>query len=216
MNCLILANGSPPSAQLVRALALSNDLVLAADGAAQQAIALGVTPDIVCGDFDSVEMAAARAAFPTADFVPTPDQSYADLEKAILLARARGAGEITLTGTAGGRIDHTLANHVLLLRYGGEFPVKIVEDNTEVHAVFGACRLETQSGDTLSLIAFGPGVRVSITGTQWELHDAPLSPGTGGVSNVATGGIVEIHVHGGGPILACRLTPDSGIANPLR
>jgi thiamine pyrophosphokinase len=210
MKTLILANGEPPSAALAQRLAAEHDLILATDGAAQRAVALGITPHLICGDFDSLDRAAALRAFPEAEFVPTPDQNYADLEKAILLARARGATSIAITGAAGGRIDHTLANHALLLRYGVLLPLCIVDDRSEVWALVsgwqgrGVLSFATRPGDTVSLIAFDAGAQISISGVQWEVREFELSPGTQGVSNRASGETVTVEVQRGA-VLVCHL-----------
>lgn len=212
MNVLILANGDPPSPLLAQQLAAEHDLVIATDGAAGRAMQLGIVPDIVSGDFDSIDMAAARQAFPQAEFVPTPDQNFADLEKALHLARARGATSITITGAGGGRIDHTLANFALLLRYGKELPVSVVDDRSRVRAIARSATgigdnstFATQAGDTISLIALEDGAQVSIFGVRWEVQDFALSPGTQGVSNMALGAEVTVEVQRGA-ILICHLT----------
>src|SRR5690242_14737410 len=128
MRVLILANGDPPAEALARRMAATHDLILAADGAAHTAAELGLSAHIVCGDFDSVRLEAARLALPGAEFVPTPDQDQADLEKAILVAQERGAADITILGATGGRSDHLLANFALLLRYHTEIPLRIVDE----------------------------------------------------------------------------------------
>ena len=192
MNTLILANGDPPPGEFLRRLAAEHALIFATDGAAHTAAALGVTPDIVCGDFDSVRLDDARAAFPQAEFVPTPDQDSDDLEKAIRVARDRGATTITIVGAAGGRIDHTLANFALLLRYGAELPLRIVDAGSEVRALAGTDALPgewsavSKPGDTISLLSFDGQARVTIQGVRWPLNDYHLPIATLGVSNVAT------------------------------
>ena len=212
MRTLILANGTPPSRGLAQKFAAWSELRIATDGAAHQAAALGVAPEIVCGDFDSVEMAQAKRALPLAEWVATPDQDKADLEKAILLAIGRGATEITILGANGGRIDHTLANFALLLRYGRKIPLRIMEDGAETWPVSGVSVFAAERGDTVSLISMDGAARVSVSGVRWPLDDFPLPIGTLGVSNEATGGKVTLTVTDG-VILACYLFPLSA-TNP--
>jgi thiamine pyrophosphokinase len=206
MNVLILANGQPPSPQLAQALATINDLLIATDGAAHQAVRLGLNPQIICGDFDSIDLETARREFPLAEFVPTPDQSYADLEKAVLLARRRGATSVTISGAAGGRIDHMLANYALLLRYGRDLNLQIVDDSGYQRLVTGISSVATRPGGIVSLIALGSRASVSISGVQWEVRKLALAPGTRGVSNVALGERVTVEVHRGKVVL-CHLYP---------
>jgi thiamine pyrophosphokinase len=221
MKALILANGDPPSADLARRLAAEHDLVIATDGAAERAARLGIAPHIICGDFDSIDMETARRAFPSAEFVPTPDQNYADLEKALQLARARGAASITIIGAAGGRIDHTFANFALLLHYGREFPMTIVDDRsttralTSTNAKPNVCTLNTQAGDTISLIAQAEGAQVSVSGVAWDVTNFALAPGTQGVSNVANSIQVTVEVQQGA-VLLCHLTHGVPQSEPVQ
>jgi thiamine pyrophosphokinase len=204
MRVLILANGEPPSPTLLRGLAAEHDLLIAVDGAVRFAAQSDITPDIISGDFDSVSLAEARRFFPEAECVATPDQNRADLEKAILLAQSRGATAITLTGATGRRLDHTLGSLVLLLRYGAEVPLSLVEDGTVIRAVSRRWQFPTQPGDTISLISPEGRARVTLLGVQWPLQDERLSVGTQGISNVAVGREVTVEVTGG-TILVCHL-----------
>jgi len=145
-----------------------------------------------------------------AEFVETPDQNLADLEKALLLARDRGATEITLLGATGGRIDHTLTAIALLLRYHRELSIVLRQDGSAVWAISGsndhdaAVQVATRPGDTISLIAFAPDNLISLTGVKWPLSEARLPIGTAGVSNIAIGDLVELTI-GGGQVVLCHL-----------
>ncbi|HZP82682.1 MAG TPA: thiamine diphosphokinase [Chthonomonadaceae bacterium] len=210
MKALILANGDPPSEELAQRLAAAHDLLLATDGAAHRAAGLGLKPDIICGDFDSVEWDVAQAEFPGAEFVATPDQDQADLEKALHVARARGATALTITGAAGGRVDHTLANFSLLLRYHREIPMVIVDDRSEVLALSGTDETPGEQvfaatpGDTFSLLSLDGLVRATIQGVKWPLNDHRLPIGTLGISNIAEAEQVVVRARGGA-LLVCHL-----------
>ncbi len=207
MRVFILANGEPPSRAFLARLADEHDLFIAVDGAALKAMRLGTLPDIVSGDFDSLDLGTAREALPDAEFLPTPDQNQTDLEKAFQIARERGASEITIVGAAGGRIDHTLGNFSRLLRWREElpdFPVTVVEDGSEVRAVTGETTLTTESGDAVSLLSYDGKARVSIRGVRWPLENRLLPLGVGGLLNEAVAPEVCITATGGS-ILVCHL-----------
>ncbi|HZO91974.1 MAG TPA: thiamine diphosphokinase [Chthonomonadaceae bacterium] len=210
MKALILANGESPSEALAQRLAAEHDLLLATDGAAHRAAGLGLKPDIICGDFDSVRLEVAQAEFPCAAFLPTPDQDQADLEKAIAVARDRGASAITILGAAGGRIDHTLANHLLLLRYHTEIPLVIIGDSSHVWAISGTmdtpgeCTFDAEPGDIVSVLSYDGKARVTLTGLRWTLLDERLPIGTRGMSNVAESNRVSIRARGGA-VIVCHL-----------
>ena len=212
MRVLILANGEAPSEELAQRLAAEHRLLLATDGAAHRAVGLGLRPDIICGDFDSVDLEVAKQEFPEAEFVLTWDQDFADLEKALQIARERGASEITIIGAGGGRIDHALGGILLLLRYASEIPLCIVDDSAEVWAVsgmgetLGEQSFSVSPGATISVLSAAGTAQVTLTGVKWPLEDTLLPIGTHGISNVAESEIVKIQVRGG-TVLVCHLTP---------
>jgi thiamine pyrophosphokinase len=213
MKVLILANGAPPSQALLHRLAAAHDLFIATDGAIHQAALLGVTPDIVSGDFDSVRLDEARAAFPQAQFIATPDQDQADLEKALGVARQHGANRVTIVGAAGGRIDHLLGNFSLLLRYHTQWNLSIMDDGSEVRALSGTdetpgeWKIPTQPNDLISLISLDGLAHVTVAEVRWPLADFPLPVGTLGISNRAAGEAVTVQVRGG-VVFICHLFPD--------
>ncbi len=210
MRVLILANGEAPEPEWAQRIAAEHDLVLATDGAAHLAAGLGLTPDLVCGDFDSIDMAVAQAEFPQARFLPTPDQEQADLEKALLVAQEQGATAITIIGATGYRLDHTLAAFAVLLRHHVELPIALRTEDTLVLALSGTDEatgehtLATEPNDTISLISFDGKAKVTLTGVRWPLLEETLEFATRGVSNRAIGGQVGVRVRDGA-ILICHL-----------
>ena len=207
MHVLILANGEPPSAGLLARLAAQCGLFIATDGAALTAARLGVFPHVVSGDFDSLDLNAARGLLPRTEFVSTPDQNKTDLEKAFEIARERGAESVTVVGAAGRRIDHTLGNFSLLLRWRAEYPelpVAFAADGSETRAVLGESVLETEPGDAVSVLSFDGLARVSVSGVRWPLENHLLGVGVGGLLNEALGPRVSIRA-AGGVILVCYL-----------
>ena len=207
MRVLILANGEPPSTELLARTAAQCDVFIATDGAALTAARLGVFPHIISGDFDSLDLDAARALLPQAEFISTPDQNKTDLEKAFEIARDRGADSFTVAGAAGRRIDHTLGNIGLLLRWRAgcpKLPVVFAADGSETRAVLGESVLETEPGDVVSLLSFDGQAWVSVSGVRWPLDNHLLSVGVGGLLNEALGPRVSIRALGGA-ILVCHL-----------
>jgi len=210
MRVLILANGEPPTPEWAQQIAAEHDLLLATDGAAHLAVGLGLTPDLVCGDFDSINMAVAQIEFPHARFQPTPDQEQADLEKALLVAQEQGATAITILGATGYRLDHTLAAFAVLLRHHAELPITLRTEDTSVIALSGtddapgAHTLATEPDDTISLLSFDGKAHITLTGVRWPLLDETLEFATRGVSNRAAAEQVTVRVRGGA-ILVCHL-----------
>lgn len=210
MRVLILANGEPPDPEWAQRIAAEHDLLLATDGAAHRAVGLRLTPDIVCGDFDSIRMEVAQAEFPRSRFLATPDQEQADLEKALLVAQEQGATAITIIGATGNRLDHTLGAVAVLLRHHSELPITLRTEDTSIIALSGTAdlpgryTLAAEPGDTISLLSFDGRASITLTGVLWPLLDETLDFATRGVSNRAAADQVHVRVHGGA-ILVCHL-----------
>ena len=207
MRVLILANGEPPSQTLLARLVADYDLFIAVDGAVRTASALGQSPDIVSGDFDSISIEEARRLFPQAECLETPDQYQTDLQKTMQIALERGADCITVVGAAGRRIDHTLGNFSLLLHWRLDYPklpVTIVADGSAVWALSGETAFDAALGDAVSLMSFDGNAKVSVEGVRWPLRDHPLPVGVGGLLNEATAPQVTVKAEGG-VILVCHL-----------
>ena len=116
---LILANGELGDLPLLRArlAARTPAIVIAADGGARYAALLELPLNALVGDFDSTApQDVARLAESGVALVRRPgDKDETDLELALLHAFERGADEAIVAGVAGGRIDMTIANILLLL-----------------------------------------------------------------------------------------------------
>ena len=212
-KALILANGETPSAMLVREQLRQHDILLTTDGGANAALLLGVVPDIISGDFDSIDIEHALQSFPTAELVETPDQSRADLEKAISLLITRGINEITVIGAGGGRIDHLLANYALLIHFFGQVSLRFLDDFGSVYALRSineACSLQLSTSplDTISVISTDGLARVTLSGVKWPLNQTQIPIGTAGISNHALGNSVSIVVEHGSAFI-CHLKNQS-------
>jgi thiamine pyrophosphokinase len=167
------------------------DIVVAADGGALGAERSGRLPDVVVGDLDSldgesVERLAARGV---AIQRHPADKEASDAELAIERARHLGAERIVLLGATGGeRLDHELANVLLLAdpRYAA-FDLVLVAGPVTAHALHGGERLELEAaiGDLVTLLPVGgdaTGVRTA--GLRWALDGATLVLGRSrGLSN---------------------------------
>ncbi len=183
------------------------DLVIAADGGARHAAALGRRLDLWVGDGDS--LGAAELDDLAASGVPIRrapvDKDESDAELALLAAVAAGVTRITVLGALGGeRIDHGLANVWLLghVRLAG-CDVRLVDASVRIRLVGpGRTDLGGRTGDLVSLLPFGgDAAGVTTDGLRYPLRDEALPSGPSrGLSNVRESGGAVLTV-GSGRIL---------------
>ncbi len=188
---LIFANGAPPTANDIARCWRPGDRIVAADGGARHALALGLTPHVVVGDMDSLDEETRRQlGLQKCRLVHHPvEKDETDLELALLLAADEGAAEIVVLGALGGRLDQLLANVLLLtLPQLDGLSVRLIADNQQAFVVRGGeqTALSGQVGDTLSLIPLvGDAQGVYTQGLKWPLAGDTLWAGPArGVSNV--------------------------------
>ncbi len=201
---LILANGDPPSNSLAIKIANASDLIVAVDGAIYSADSLQITPDILTGDFDSVDLDSIRQHYPLISMIETPDQEKADLEKAIDFVVKMGATSITVIGATGGRMDHTMANVTMLMNstvpviFEDDFgSMQYLKPNAVEPETATILAIEGAVGDTISLVTFEVDTTVSVSGAGWPLNHAHLLPGTRGISNISTTNRIIVTIHTG-------------------
>jgi thiamine pyrophosphokinase len=186
-TAIVLAGGDRAPSSL-RARLPHADLVIAADGGLAQADALGLAVDAVVGDFDSVkpdDLAAAQRAGADIERHPAA-KDYTDLELAVIAARERGATRVVVVGVWGGRVDHELANLLLLGSDAyASLSLEAIDARGRVIAVRDQCEITGARGQLVTLLAVGgPATGVRTTGLRYPLHGETLAPGSSrGVSN---------------------------------
>jgi thiamine pyrophosphokinase len=163
-------------------------LVIAADSGVEHALALGFRVDLVIGDFDSADPLAvdeAVAAGAEVDRHPAAKDAT-DLELALHAARDRGAGDVVVVGGHGGRLDHFLANALLLASPSfAAVRIRARMGDAEITVVRRPAELSGHPGSLCSLLpAGGPAHGVVTGGLRYPLDHETLHPGsTRGVSN---------------------------------
>ena len=182
----LLGGGEVAPAALVRALALA-PVLMAVDSGADVALAAGLMPERVVGDFDSIS-AEARAAVGEARLMHLPDQDDTDFDKALRVAEAPF---LLALGFTGARLDHTLAGMSTLLRN----PDARVVLDAGVDLCFlapPALHLPLAPGTRLSLYPMRP-VACESAGLVWPTTGLHLDPGGRiGTSNLVAEGPVEL------------------------
>lgn len=205
MRTIIIAAGEPGGAEAGPQRWLRDgDRIIAADGGTARALAWGLLPHLVIGDLDSLPDAdRERLAALGCRFLVHPQaKDETDLELALAHAAGEGADELVVLGALGGRLDHSLANVLLLTLPGlAGCRVRIVDGEEEAFLVRGggAAAVCGRPGDRVSLLPLGGDARgVTASGLAWPLRGETLRFGhSRGVSNEMLSSQAEVTVEEG-------------------
>ncbi|MGD8997867.1 MAG: thiamine diphosphokinase [Anaerolineae bacterium] len=209
MRAIIFANGRLTDVQGTRNLLRADDLIIAVDGGTRHAWEVGVDPERVIGDLDSLTPAEReRVRSGGAQIISFPARKdETDLELALLRAASEGAESIVVLAALGGRLDQTIANLLLLaLPELDGIDIRVVEGPQVAFLIRDEALIEGQPGDTVSLIPLGGDAGgISTEGLEWGLDGDTLHFGPArGVSNVLTVERASVRVRQG--LLLCVVT----------
>ena len=173
------------------------DLVIAADGGYDTLMKIGVTPDLLIGDMDSIN--AEGSDVDSLKFPVRKDET--DTFLAYREGVRRGYTNFELYGCVGGREDHTFANYSLLIyARDAAHSVKMFGNGYYCFAMKNE-KVEVSGQELmhLSVFAFGGEARgVCLRGLEYSGEDITLSPLFPlGVSNRFTSAPAEIEVRDG-------------------
>lgn len=155
---------------------LASKKILALDGAANFLKTYNITPDVILGDFDSIqdkhfwgveemfnqinENSMPYLGHFGVTIVPAKNQDLTDLEKGILFCDSHKAESITILNATGGRFDHTLGNIGFLKKYHlPSRPLCIISGDEKIEFVRDAtiC-IQGEIGSACGIIGFPEAV----------------------------------------------------------
>jgi len=206
-TALVLANGSYPSGNKVKKIALQAGFILCADGGARKARELKILPDIIIGDMDSIDpetIAYYNKAHVAIQKIPAQDNN--DLEKAILYLIDHDYHHIILLGVTGDRTDQSFTSFQLIDKYSEQVHFSVYTPDSDIVLLKkGTHYFNATPGQLISLFAFPVAEGVTTSGLQFPLHQQDLAPGSRGVSNRASAKRIKISL-ADGKLLFCKLT----------
>ncbi|MEN8171723.1 MAG: thiamine diphosphokinase [Chloroflexota bacterium] len=167
-----------------------DDYLIAVDGGASHYLRIGLNPDVVLGDFDSLpERDRIHLINNEVEVIAFPARKdEIDLELGLFHALERGASEVHIYAALGGRWDMTIANMCLLSHPKfSALEMHIIDGPQEIRILRGGEQmiLEGEIGDTVSLIPLQEDAHgITTNGLEYPLKGGTLRLGaTKGISN---------------------------------
>jgi thiamine pyrophosphokinase len=198
---MIFANGEMKDHLPIEAKNQPVDIIIAADGGSTNCLKLGLRPDVLIGDLDSLthDQVLSLESTGTKILRFPARKDYTDLELAVQYAIQAGSQDILILGALGQRWDQTLAN--LLLPAATSYisaRIRIIDGQQEITLVQSGQTLVVHGhpGDTFSLIPLsGDASGITTQGLEYPLQDETLLFGaTRGISNELTGDTAQVYL----------------------
>ncbi len=199
--CYIIAGGEIDKSGFCKNL--HDRYTICADSGFDNAIKLGLNPDVVLGDFDSISdegifqvnnMEIKKIKFPS-------EKDMTDTELAINYAIDLGFNEITIIGALGSRFDHSLSNIFNLFKYRN-YNIKLVNTNNEIILINTNLELDKDDFFYSIIPLTSEGIKVNLSGFYYDSKELLIEMGSSiGISNQIKNKKAKIELLGGIGIL---------------
>lgn len=204
MKALVIANGSINDKSFYHTHVLNNhyDLIVCADGGLKNALLLNVTPDIAIGDFDSTDKELLEDVEDKGvKIIKYPvEKDATDTEIVLDYLIKHKYSHVTMMGCLGDRIDHSLANIMLLKKLLiQKIHGQIINEKNEIHLINDKIEFYNKKGSILSLIPFSEEVEgLTTTGLYYSLNNQSMIKASSyGISNIINENFARVEIKNG-------------------
>ncbi|MFZ5989068.1 MAG: thiamine diphosphokinase [Bacillota bacterium] len=202
MHTIIVCNGSIIDYPYYKKYFDKAEFIICADGGASHLKSLGIIPNVLLGDFDSIsgqdldyymKLNVEVLKFPR-------EKDMTDTELAVSVACDRGFKDVVIIGGTGTRLDHSLSNIYLLKKMLDKgIRGRIVNEYNEIALMSDSIKVDYEDGFNLTLLPLTERVEgITTKGLYYELRGDTLEIGSSrGVSNEFVSSIAEITITSG-------------------
>jgi len=168
-RAFVLLNGAEPS---IFPDLSKYDMVCAIDGAYNHFESKNLLPDLVTGDFDSIDKIPS-----TVEVINTPNQDYTDFDKALMILNERGFLNIEVYGGSGKEHDHFLGNISTALQWKKTLNICFFDDFGKYFFIEESLKLVNVKNRNISLIPFPIAEGINTEGLLFPIIDGTLTFG---------------------------------------
>ncbi len=162
MNTIIVLNGEILDYALIKTYISNDDYIIVCDGGLKHCDGLDLVPDLILGDFDSIDRALLELFKDKSDIIKYPkDKDFTDGELGVQKAIEIGNDVVIIGGFSyKGRIDHVFSNVFMMNAFNEKgIKSKMVSENSEVYYLTDELEM-TSSKKYVSLIPISDEVEV--------------------------------------------------------
>lgn len=177
---VLIANGKKPKNKKIIEILKNAKNVICVDNGYELASELNITPSVVIGDLDSVDINKISKDIL---IIKDEDPNTNDLEKTLNYCLSKNIRDIILVGATGERDDQNLATILVSLEYIEQLNIEILSDLYSIKFVNGEREFEAIPMGEVSLISIDKDNIITTQGLKYNLEKSKLSSATHGISN---------------------------------
>ena len=174
VKCIIVSGAPDDDYEFLRQKLDENAYIIAADSGYLKCVKVGITPNLIMGDFDSSPIPELKT-----EIIKLPkEKDFTDTFYCLRKAIEIGFEEIEILCAIGSRVDHNYSN-MLCLDYCLKNNVKcsIVNRQNKLQLVAKEIVIDDSEYQYFSLFAFLGAVQgLSVSGAYYELHCVDMMP----------------------------------------
>ena len=197
----ILAGASIPNYSWLSKEISSYDCIICVDSGLRHAHNIQITPNIIIGDFDSVDTELLNDYKGKSEIFHDLDQNNTDLLKAI--NKVSSNHDIHIYGAVGERADHDFSNYITLLNHNKCDQIILKTEFDSRRIIKKPISFKANIGDVVGVFPLLPIDNLSYLGLKWSASDLnkPFVLGWNGACNVVTSRQVEINIDSGAALI---------------
>ena len=187
-NVSIVLNGQMPDDHVLVNQIIDSGFIIAVDGSANKLIDLGIIPDVIIGDFDSLQAKRIK----NVKLIETPDQNKTDFRKTLDWCIEKNILNISIFGISGKSDDHFLANYYTLCDFSEKISWRAFTDFSVISPCTGNREFESYKGQKVSLFCMKGSSTITSKNLEYPLKSYQLKPSDEAVRNISIAEQFEI------------------------
>ena len=194
-STVIVGNGETPQGEIPLQFLQRAKFIVCCDGALDKLLLMGIQPEVVIGDCDSLSD-KARAKFKDI-IIEDKDEECNDLQKALKYCIKQQLGPVAVLGASGLRDDHQLANLSILNMYSARMDLIMVSNYGIFSFIDKDTTFSSLSGQEVSVFSFDGQALFSFEGLQYPVRNRRFTQLWEGSLNKALGERFTVKISGG-------------------
>ena len=180
---ILILNGNLLIKKNFKKILKNYNSIICADGGANKIIDLGIEPNYILGDMDSIDKKNLKKY--SQNIIKLKNQDYNDLHKILLWAKEQNIKKIDIIGIDGKRLDHTIGNFSIILECISFIDITIFTDYGNIYTINKERTFKNCYKKNISLFNPIPQNKITTYGLEYELNDFSLKKMYSGTLNTA-------------------------------